>query len=170
MIQKCSILKVLEVFFREPTAIHFIREISKQINLAPTSVKNHINELLQHELVIPKSSKPFNGFIANRDNEKFLYYKKTYNILTLYNLKQRIIESVHPNAIVLFGSYLLGEDIETSDIDILIISKTKKQYSLASLEEQLKRNINLLTINNMNKLGDRIQKKIRNGLTLHGEI
>jgi len=31
MIQKCSLLKVLEVFFVEPTTIHFIRRISKEI-------------------------------------------------------------------------------------------------------------------------------------------
>ena len=76
MIQKCSYIKVLEVFFKEPTKIHFIREISKSISLAQTSVRNHIKELEKENLIIKKESRPFNGFVANRENEKFLFYKQ----------------------------------------------------------------------------------------------
>ena len=52
MIQKSSELKVLEVFFKEPTNIHFIREIGRKIKLAPTSVKNNVKELLKMELIV----------------------------------------------------------------------------------------------------------------------
>jgi DNA-binding MarR family transcriptional regulator len=47
MVQKCSLIKVSEVFFAEPTTTHFIKEISKKINLAPTSVRKNIKDLLK---------------------------------------------------------------------------------------------------------------------------
>ena len=168
MIQICSIIKVLEIFFKEPTTIHFIREISKKIDLAPTSVKNHITELNKSKLIIQQKSKPFNGYIANRENEKFLFYKKVYNLFSLYGLKEEIINNIYPKAIILFGSYSLGEDIESSDIDLVIISKIKKNINLKKIENHLKRRINLIIIEDINKLDSSIINKVYNGITLHG--
>lgn len=170
MIQKCSFINVLEVFFQEPTSIHFIREISKKINLASTSTRNNIKELLKSNLIIKKKSSPFDGFIANRDNEDFLWYKKAYNLYSLNSVAKEIINSIHPKAIVLFGSYSKGEDIESSDIDIVIISKVKKDINLSLFERKLKRTINLMIIDNLRLLDQNIQKKINNGIVLYGEI
>lgn len=170
MIQKCSIIKVLEVFFREPTTIHFIREIGNKIKLAPTSVKNHVNELLNMGLIKEKKSKPFDGYIANRENDRFLFNKRIYNLYTLEEFKEKIIELLHPKAIIVFGSYLLGEDIETSDIDILIISKVKSELDLKKFEKKLKRSINILTVDKLSRLDKNIQKKIINGFVLYGGL
>ena len=74
MVQKCSYLKTLEIFFQEPTNLHFIKEISKKTNIAPTSIRNNIKQLLEEKLIIPKESKPFNGYVANRDNKEFNRY------------------------------------------------------------------------------------------------
>ena len=158
------------MFFREPTSAHFMREIGKKINLAPTSVRNNIKEMERADLIKIKELKPFNGFSANRDNEQFLFYKKVYNFYTLYGLKKKLIESFHPKAIIVFGSYSRGEDIETSDIDVLIISKVKKEINLEKFEKEIMREINILVVDNLNKLDEKIQKKIRNGFMLYGEI
>lgn len=170
MIQKCSNIRVLEVFFKEPTTIHFIREIGREINLAPTSVKIIVNELLKSGLIATKKSKPFDGYISNRENELFLFYKRAYNLSTLYELKQLIIESLHPKAIIFFGSYSRGEDIETSDIDLVIISNISKNIKLKSLEEKLKRKINIMVVDDLKKFDKPIIKRIYNGIVLHGEI
>jgi len=44
MEQKSSYIKVLKIFFVEPTTIHFIKEISRKIKLAPTSTRNYIKD------------------------------------------------------------------------------------------------------------------------------
>jgi len=168
MIQECSLLKVLEVFFKEPTRIHFIREIAREITLAQTSVRNHINELKKENLVTEKEFKPFNGLVANRDNEKFLFYKQVYNLYSLFELKQKIISKIAPKAIILFGSYQRGEDIEGSDIDILIISKIKKEIDLSKFEKQLKRGIHLTFVKDMNDLDMHIRNNVKNGVVLYG--
>jgi len=170
MVQKCSYLKVLEVFFREPAAIHFIREIGKKINLAPTSVRNNIKKLLKEKLITEKKSKPFDGFVANRENDEFIFYKRLYNFYTLNSLKNELIEILHPQAIVVFGSYCLGEDIETSDIDILIISKVKEELNFSKFEKSLSRKINIIIVDTLNKLDKNIRRKVINGFILYGEI
>jgi len=170
MIQKYSDLRVLEVFFKKPTTTHFIREISREIKLAPPSVKIIINNLIKQELLKPKKSKPFDGYVANRENDAFLFYKRAHNFLSLYNLKNLIVESIHPKSIILFGSYSRGEDIETSDIDILIISKVKKEFKLSEIEKKLKRKINIMVVEDLKKLDSLILNKIYNGIILYGGL
>ena len=167
MIKKCSYQDVFEVFCKEPTTIHFIREISKEIDLAPTSVKLHVQELLKEGLIKAKKSRPFDGFVADRDNDKFLYYKKCNNLQNLYELREKILRELYPRAIILFGSYALGEDIETSDIDIVIISDIKKDIDLKNIEKKLKRRINIIIIKNLKELDLPLQNKVMNGINLY---
>ena len=170
MIQKCSLLMVLEIFFKEPTSIHFIREISKKIQLAPTSVRKHVRDLVNMDLLQEKESRPFDGFISNRDNEKFIFYKKVYNLYSLYEVKNKTIEECYPKAIILFGSYLKGEDFEGSDVDILIISKSKKEIDFSSLEKKLKRRIHYMFIKDVGDLDKNFKKNILNGYVLYGSL
>jgi len=166
MKQKCSILNVLKVFFEEPLNLHFIREISKKINLAPTSVRNNIKELLKNNLIIKQKSKPFDGYVANRENSEFIFYKKVHNFYSLKKLAGFLDKNFYPRLAVVFGSYSLGEDVETSDIDLLIISKRK--IELNKFEKELKREINILAIDNLNKLEKPILNKVYNGFVICG--
>lgn len=168
MIQKCSSMEVLRIFFLEPTTIHFIREISKKIKLAPTSVKNYLDAFEKEGLILKKESKPFNGYTANRENDNFLFYKKLYNLYSLNELKEFLSKKHSPNLVVVFGSYSLGEDIEDSDIDLLIISKEKKEINLKNFQKKLNREINLMQLSNLNKLEKPILDKVYNGFVLCG--
>ncbi len=165
-----SLFRVAEVFFKEPTETHFIKEISRKINLAPTSVRNIIKNLEKNQLTAKKKSKPFDGYIANRENEDFIFYKKVYNLYSLKDLINEIANKMYPSAIVLFGSYSRGEDVLSSDIDLLVLSKTKKEINIFSNEKILGRKINLLVIDKLEKLDEPIRKKINNGIVLYGEI
>lgn len=170
MIQKCGYLRTLEVFFLNPTRINFIRSISKEINLAQTSVRNHIKFLLNEKMIVEKKSSPFNGYVSNRENPDFRYYKMIYNLASLKNLLDFIIKSCYPKAIVLFGSYSRGEDIENSDIDLFVLSKKRKDLELNSFEKTLNRKINVLFLDSFKKLDKKLQDKIKNGFVLEGEI
>ena len=168
MIQECNYLRVLEVFFTEPTTIHFIKEISKRIKLAPTSVRNYIKKLLKNNLIEREKSKPFDGFVANRDNEDFIFYKRVYNFYTLKKLKDFLFESYYPKSIIVFGSYSIGEDVESSDIDIVLLSKTKKEVSLDKYGKKLKRAIHLFVVKDLKELDKNVRKNIQNGIVLYG--
>lgn len=170
MIQKSSIEKVAEIFFQEPTKIHFIREIGKKADISQTPVRNSIKLLEKEGIIKKKKAEPFDGFIADRDDERFRFYKRAYNILSLLDLKDYIYSKIHPISIVLFGSYSRGEDIESSDIDILVISKAKKDISFLKYEKQLKRKINMMIIENLEELDKIMKKKVYNGIVLQGGI
>src|SRR3989344_7673941 len=105
MIQECSLWKVLGIFFEEPAKIHYVREISKKINLATTSVKKHILTLLK-ENIITKKQDIFLGYSANLENENFIFYKKIDNQIKIKTsgLLEYLINSTHPEAIILYGS------------------------------------------------------------------
>lgn len=170
MLQKCGYMHTLEVFFREPTNLHFIRSVSNKIQLAQTSVRNHFNFLIKENFISSKKGNPFDGYVANRENEEFIYYKRIYNLASLKELRDFLIEEIYPKAIIVFGSYNLGEDIETSDIDLVIISKVKKNLDLSKFEKRLARKINILFVSELNKLDEKIQKKVQNGVVLYGSL
>ncbi len=170
MIQKCSYLTVLEIFFKEPTSIHFIREIGKRIQLAQTSVRNHIKDLKKNKLIMTKIAKPFNGLVANRDNEQFLFYKQAYNFYSLWELRNVIIKSMHPKTIIVFGSYSRGEDVEESDIDMLVITKVKKEIKTKNLENMMSRKINIIYKDSLEKLEEPIKNSVLNGWIIYGGI
>ena len=172
MEHKSSLLTVLEVFTLEPMRIHYIKEISKKIDLAPTSVKLHINYLLQNHAIIKKRGDIFEGYLSNRDNENFVFYKKIINLIRLKEsgLIDFIKESLHPEAIVLYGSYAKGEDIESSDADLLIITKAKKPLQLGKFEAILKRRIHILSEERLKELSHELKQEVVNGIVLYGYL
>ncbi len=168
MIQKCTLIRVAEIFFKEPATIHFIKGISRRIKLAPTSVRNHLKELLKAGIIVNKKSRPFSGFMANRESEDFIFYKRLYNTYSLKELENALYETYYPQLILLFGSYSRGEDIESSDVDILAVTKTKKSFSLEKFEKKLGRRINLVIIDSIKRVDSNVLINMKNGIVLRG--
>ena len=169
---KSNIWQVFEIFTDEPLSMHYIKEISKKINLAPTSVKIYIKDLEKNNIIIRKKGERFEGYIANRENKNFLFYKKIINLIKIKEsgVVEFIKDKLHPKTISLFGSYLKGEDIEKSDIDILIISKIRKDINLEKYEAILKRNIHLIIEEDLQKINKNLKLEIINGIVLEGYL
>lgn len=166
LLQKCSLWKVAEVFFIEPTKVHYIKGISKKINLAHTSVKNHINTLLELGLVEENNSEIFKGYNARRGNPEFIFYKKIGNLLALKSSNLiDILKEHYPKSIIVFGSYNKGEDIETSDIDLFVDSK-KFKFDFDKQEKYLKRNLHIVFKEEASKS---LMESINQGIILFGE-
>ncbi len=168
MVQKCSLINVTEVFFKEPTKVHFIKEISRKINLAPTSIRNHIKYLKKEGMIIEKESSPFNGLVANLDNDKFIFYKRSFNLFSLFKLRETLINSIAPSGIILFGSYSRGEDVENSDVDLIVLRKTKKEINLEKFEKELGRKIHITYLNNINELDIHVKENAKRGVIIYG--
>jgi predicted nucleotidyltransferase len=164
-----SVWNVFEVFSNEPLKIHFIKEISRKINLAPTSVRKHLETLEKQNILLKKQGDRFKGYIANRDSEEFLFSKKVLNIYKIY--QSRLVDYIYdvcvPNSIILFGSFSIGEDIEKSDIDIFVESKEKK-LDLSKFKKILNKEINLFFNPDINKLNNELKNNILNGTVLKG--
>ena len=90
-------------------------------------------------------------------------------------IKDKVLEIINSltecDAIVIFGSYARGTDNDESDIDIAIkvreqISKTKLYEIKEILEEKLKRDIDLINLDNVQNDGFKYEILI-NGKTIY---
>jgi predicted nucleotidyltransferase len=176
MLQKDNRNKVLSVFFEDPLpeGIGFqLREISRNVKIAPPSVKNYLLELEKENLII-KSKHRIYGYpvyLASRDNENFKFLKRIDNITKIKesNLLEHIYEKCMPNVIILFGSCANGEDLKNSDIDLFIQAKEEK-LDLSKYEKVLNKRINLFFNNDFNKLSKELKNNILNGIILKGYL
>ncbi|MBI2109607.1 nucleotidyltransferase domain-containing protein [Candidatus Woesearchaeota archaeon] len=171
MIQECSIWKVFCEFARNPSKSYQIRELSRIIKLAPTSIKIHLRKLEENNLIKKEKVGVYDAYKVNFNNEDFRFYKKISNLI---NLKESgIIKELEakftPDVILLFGSYAKGEDTENSDIDIFLLAKEKK-LDLSKYEKQLNRRFQLFFSENINNLPRELQNNILNGIILSGFI
>jgi predicted nucleotidyltransferase len=175
MLQKCSIWKIAEIFFKEPTKEHYLIEISKKTNIAHTSVKKHLftlkDLLIIKEHIEEKGSRKFPTYKSNINNDEYKHYKKIYNLIQLHDSKLILFlrDSLMPKSIVLFGSYLKGEDIEDSDIDLFIECKEEK-LDLSKFKRQLNRDIQLHFKEDFRKYPKELKNNIINGAVLYGYL
>ncbi|MFH1439728.1 MAG: nucleotidyltransferase domain-containing protein [Candidatus Woesearchaeota archaeon] len=173
MLQKSSINKTVEIFFRNPIKKHYLMDISRNIGLAHTSVKKNLDKLIKLGLIVKsienKGNRKFPLFKANFNNKLFKKYKTIYNISSI--LESKIIgfieEKLMPKSIVLFGSYLRGEDTEKSDID-LFIECNRDELNIDSFEKKLGRKIELHFNDNFNSYSKELKNNIINGMVLSG--
>jgi len=172
MLQKCTIWSVFTIFCEDPLKVHYIKEIARKIKLAHTSVKKHLESLFSQDLVYRIKGERFIGFIANRDSEIFLFYKRISNLIKLKEsgILDYIIHSCYPKAIILYGSYSRGEDIKESDIDILVLTKFRKPLSLEKFEAILKREVHLINVERVKNLNMELRNEIINGIKLYGYL
>jgi predicted nucleotidyltransferase len=175
MLQNYNKWKVLQVFFEQPLAESGLqlREISRKTKLAPTSVKNYLQELKKEQLILEKKSRVQNYpvYFANRDEDNFKLYKKIDLIIRIKQsgLLEYIYDSCLPNTIILFGSSSRGEDTESSDIDIFLQSSEKK-LNIKKHEKILNKEINLFFESKFSKLSLELKNNIINGIVLQGYL
>lgn len=166
VLQKCSVWKVLQVFFKESLKIHYIKEISRKISLAHTSVKNHIDFLTKEGFIEQDNTGIIKGYKAKRDTPSFIFYKKIDNLINLR--ESGLIECLkehYPKTIILFGSYDKGEDVDTSDVDIFIDSK-KFKVETEKFEKYLNRKLQIIFKEETSKS---LMLSINQGTILYGE-
>lgn len=175
MLQKNSNWKVAEVFFNKPTTKHYLKEISKNIKLAHTSVKKNLNYLTEQNIIktttTKKGSRTFIEYEANINNKEYQHYKKIHNQNQIHQSKiiQHIQETLMPKTIVLFGSYQKGEDTETSDIDLYVQCK-QETLNLKKYEKKLQRKIQLHFKEEFTNYPKELKNNIINGITLKGQL
>ena len=168
--------KVLNFLFAHPTTSFHGRELARQIKVSPTSITNAVKRLANKNLVT--STKDILLSVKlNRENPKSFESKRWANLSNLYEsgLVDLISKKAPGSAIIVFGSYSLGEDTEESDIDIALIGGSKPfnlEPELFKFESNqlLKRKINVEYINKFKDLKATLQESIINGIVLKGAL
>ena len=170
MLQKYTTYRVLELFFDQPTKGFQLREISRLLKLGMPSVKLHITRLEKAEFIKKEKTGVYACYKASR-NEKFKLYKRNDMLLRLHEsgLIENLASEFLPNAIIFFGSASRGEDIERSDIDLMILAK-EKDIKLETYEKHLKRKIQLFFELDTKKIPKEFMNNIINGIVIYGYL
>ncbi|MBR9699926.1 nucleotidyltransferase domain-containing protein [Candidatus Woesearchaeota archaeon] len=174
MFQKSNRYKIMRVFFEDPLRKDFqLREISRKVNIAPTSVKRYLHELEKSQLIIREKHKihGYPIYHAHRDSEEFTFLKRIDTMIALkeIGLIHYLSEKCMPDAIVLFGSAALGEDTSESDIDLFVLSQEEK-LDLRLYEKRLNRKIHVFFSESLNSLSKELKNNILNGIVLKGYV
>ncbi len=168
-------MKVAGVFFSEPTKQHYLIEISQKSGIAHTSVKNYLIDLKKMSIINETSEKKgrrkFPLYAANLDSREYKKYKRLHNLIKIEEsgLIDFLNDECAPKSIVLFGSYLRGEDTEDSDVDIFLECK-KKDVLLDKFEKQLSRKIQLHFKENFESFPRELKNNIINGFAMRGYL
>ena len=171
MIDKNSNFIVLDVFFDNPTTEFHARELSRKTKLSIFSILEAIKKLSK-EGFLYVNKKGNMKIIKASHSTVFIRAKRIRNLEKVYNsgLVDYIVNAYeNPEAIILFGSYNRGDDVENSDIDIAVITKENKNHNLERFEKMLSRKISLHEID-LKKVSKEFHNNLINGIVLEGAI
>jgi len=136
--------KILILFFEEPFKEFHLRGVAKECNVSAPTAKTQLDKFAKEKFVEKKKKANLVLFKANTNNNRFRLLKTAYSLekIEKSGLIGKLESELKPLSIVLFGSTARGEDDSGSDLDLLIISKNKKELDLSKFEKKLKREIN----------------------------
>lgn len=164
--------KILKVLFENPTTKYHIRELARIAKLNPNTIINITNELEKEGIIIRERKKHLVEISGNIENQLFVQTKRIFNLSQIqkFGLIEFLQEKYSPKAISLIGSYSRGEDIEKSDIDIVIISNPHdKSTDLSKYEKILNRKIQLI-ITDYKNMSNEFYINLINGIVLSGYL
>ena len=162
--------KILKEMFNSPTYSFHLRELSRNVELNPNTVSSIIAGLERGGVVEVKMKKHLKEIKLNFENEKVVFMKRIFNLSMIYDsgLLDYLVKNFSSKSIVVLGSYSRGEDIEKSDIDIVVDTNNKKQVDLGKFEKKLGRKIHLLFYDK--KMSSEFFNNLINGVVLYGVI
>lgn len=164
-------LKIMELFFEEPARNFQLREVSRLTNIAVTSTKKYLKELLDENLIIKSTKTLYPSYLANTPNRMFKVYKTQAMLYKIYlsGLVDYVEDTCLPNCIILFGSFAKGDYYKKSDIDIFIQS-SEYDLELQKFEKRLKHKINVFFEDDLRDLSKELFNNINNGIILSGYL
>jgi len=167
--------KVLYWFFSFPDSSIGLNELSKLVKISKINTNRVVNRLEKEGFLVKEVIGRSWRINCNKKHVFNRSKKLAYNLQLIYN--SDIIEKIYkkfPNsqAIILFGSYRKGDDIESSDIDIgiNIINKELKIEELGLIKEfGYRKNVTVnLHIFSSGKINRNLLLNIANGIVLEG--
>jgi len=153
-----------------------LREISRKVDISPASVLNYLKKL-EAEGFIKKIKKKINpAYVSQRDNENFKFYKKIAILEELHSsgIIDELWQKTAPEAIILYGSCSKGESIDTSDIDLFVISKNVKKTILnykidKKYSKMISKEVHII-VDNRKNIPDKLMNSLINGIVLKGYL
>ncbi len=137
-------LEILKPFFEYPKKGFHIREIARTLKKNHMTIRKYLKKYSEESLLKKEKTSLYEVFKANT-NKKFLNLKTYYNLekIRKSNIVEELNEKFDYPQIILFGSFSEAKDDETSDVDLCVITNTKKNFNAKPFEKVLNRKIDL---------------------------
>jgi len=169
-----SSYRLARLIFNYPNTLFYIRKMAKETGLSTTGVEGALQEFQEHHLITVQSTNLTKNIQADLNSDAFRFYKRIFNLYQLHSLLEAIKRPFQPKAIVIFGSFAKGEDIEESDVDILIITNRKDEGSLSKIikitEKELNRTIALHILESLDESEPEFRNAVANGIVVYGYL
>ncbi len=165
-----NISKIEKEIFEAPTYRFHTRELARETKLNPNTIINLIPRLNKKGIIKREKIKHMVEIYANIEGKQFLRHKRLFNIQQLYDsglVDFLMSQYNNPEAIVVMGSYSRGEDVEKSDIDIVVITNKTNILDMEKYGKILRRKIHLLPLE-YKKITKEFYKNLVNGVILYG--
>lgn len=166
----------LNPFIENPETEFHLRELARILKKSPATISKQLKQLTKQKIITMKKLSNHNYFRANTENKQFKQLKFSYNLQKINN--SNLIEILeekfnYPEAIILFGSWQKAENNKNSDVDILIITPTKKKINLEKIEKKLNTKIQIFQhskkeIENLKNKNKQLLNNMINGTTIYG--
>ncbi len=163
--------KILEYFLANPTVKLRAREIERAVKVSFPSVPRYVKESESEGILHKETIGRVVFFTASRGSLEYKKKKLCFNLKQLLScgvLEAFRVEMSNP-VVVLFGSYSRGEDIETSDIDLYVETKSKKEIYFKRFEKKLGKEIQMHKFASLKDVPNKeLANNIINGIVLNG--
>ena len=160
--------KVLNLIVDNPYKKFYLREISKELNISPSSVKKALDRLKELNLTKEEHLANLRIISANIEETLLKQIKKTKNI----EMINPLIKIEPSTSIVLFGSMAKGENDNNSDIDLLVITNKHEPFDLHEYKNHPVQIIKMSPANwkKVKENNPALTKEIKQGILLKGEM
>ena len=168
--------RIKKLFFEETLKRWRFDEIVKETKISRERVNHFIKKLLKDGFVIRvKERKKMPYYIANRESQKFRFEKRLYGLRIIEDsgLFEHITTLKEVKTAILFGSFERGDFGKSSDVDLFIYGDSK-DFNKKEFERKLKRDIQLFSYNNPEKIKKSLDPKLIhnmiNGFSIKGNL
>lgn len=137
-----NVMKILEFFFRNPTKEFSQIMLLKNIKISKATIIRWLKLLLSEKIIFMKKIGITNLYKLNNENTFVKHLKILFTISELEYVKE--LSKKYDSCIYVYGSAARGEDVEKSDIDLLVIGKPNKNNlikDLNNISKKIKREI-----------------------------
>ncbi len=167
-------LNIIRIFLEEPNREFNVREAARILRISPATASKDLRNFVKQGLLKLRKERIFHLYMANTENDCYKDLKIFYNIKKIKD--SGLIDALNKYylkpAIVLFGSASRGEDTETSDLDLVVVSeKTKEFPKLKKFEQKIRKKIQLFRVKNIKELRNKhLVNNVLNGIVLQGRL
>ena len=171
-----NIDNILYLFIEDSYRKFNVREVARLAKTSPSTASKYLKSAEKQGLLKKEKNRNLLLFSANMEIQKFRDAKTCENIkkIRTSGLVDYIESELnYPETIMLFGSYAKGENKKDSDIDLFILSESKKDLNLGKFEKTLHAEIQIFLHNRkdferMKEGNKELLNNIINGVKLSG--